>query len=208
MGEIANIPDTSAPVAPRRPARSAPAATPPAAPAPATHARDLLAGLPDLSTRTLADIHALLLLPFPRKVVELKPGAFPRDDKTRALALAYVDARVYQARLDLLAGAQGWSVEYRQLSERALLCRLTILGVYREDVGESDTREANATTSAAMQAFKRACAAFGLGRYLYALPQLWADYDDAKKTFVKPEQVVREIYARAELLEQAREATL
>jgi hypothetical protein len=48
--------------------------------------------------------------------------------------------------------------------------------VTREDVGEAEKGDPNQATSAAMQAFKRACAAFGLGRYLYTdLPQLWVE---------------------------------
>jgi hypothetical protein len=56
-------------------------------------------------------------------------------------------------------------------------CRLTIAGVTRSDVGECDLSDENAFTSAKAQAFKRACAAFGLGRYLYDLPKQWVEYD-------------------------------
>jgi hypothetical protein len=76
------------------------------------------------------------------------------------MALAYADTRVYQTRLDRLAGPEGWSVEYQPIGERAVLCRLTILGVVREDVGEyASAGDENAWTSATMQAFKRAWAA-------------------------------------------------
>src|SRR5690242_5855843 len=107
------------------------------------------------------DPWTLLAAPFPRDVVEIKPGAVA-EEKKRALALAYVDARHYQARLDSVVGPAGWNVEYRPLSDRAVLCRLTVLGIVREDVGEEATNDPNQATSAAMQAFKRACAAFGL----------------------------------------------
>jgi hypothetical protein len=49
-------------------------------------------------------------------------------------------------------------------------------------------------TSAASQAFKRACAAFGLGRYLYSLPQVWADYDQKSKQIVDAAGVVAQMY--------------
>src|SRR5207253_2428931 len=45
------------------------------------------------------DPWAALAAPFAPAIVELKPGAIA-EEKKRALALAYVDARHYQARLD------------------------------------------------------------------------------------------------------------
>jgi hypothetical protein len=156
--------------------------------------------LPPLGSRTLTQIHAKLCKPFPLWAVDVKPGATNKE-KTRALALAYVDARQYQTRLDRLAGPEGWAVEYRSVGERAILCRLTILGITREDVGECAAADENAWTSATMQAFKRACAAFGMGRYLYSLPQPWCDYDSARKRFADPQGTAREIYRLGGLLE-------
>jgi hypothetical protein len=126
---------------------------------------------------------AQLAIPFPPEVVELKPGAMA-EEKKRVLALAYVDARHYQARLDAVVGVGGWSVTYRPWGERAVICTLTIQGVTREDVGEAEKGDPDHATSAAMQAFKRACAAFGLGRYLYTeLPQIWADAEPRGRTW-------------------------
>ena len=69
-----------------------------------------------------------LCAPFPPEVVELKPGAVS-EEKKRALALAYVDARHYQTRLDAVVGPDGWQVAYRPWGERAVICALTIRGV-------------------------------------------------------------------------------
>lgn len=155
--------------------------------------------LPPLGSRTLTQIHEKLCKPFPLWAVDVKPGALTQD-KSRALALAFVDARQYQTRLDRLAGPEGWAVEYRAVGERAILCRLTILGVTREDVGECAAADENAWTSATMQAFKRACAAFGMGRYLYSLPQPWCDYDRERKRFADAAAAARRIYEQAGLL--------
>ena len=65
----------------------------------------------------------------------------------------------------------------------------------REDVGECDARDENAATTAVAQAFKRACAAFGLGRYLYNLPQAWGAYDEQRKAFTDPAAIVAQMYA-------------
>lgn len=137
--------------------------------------------------------------PFPPALVEVKPGA-TSEANSRCLALPYVDARHYQGRLDAVAGVTGWNVAYRPWGERAVICALTVLGVTREDVGEAEAGDPNQATSAAMQAFKRACAAFGLGRYLYTqLPQLWADAEKRGKAWAikDPAAVVRAMYDNA-----------
>lgn len=93
-----------------------------------THGQDKEASRP----MTLTEAYPLLTRPFEIGQVEVKPGAV---NGTKALALAYVDMRAYQARLDEVAGPANWSVEYRTLGDRAVICKLTILGVTREDVG-------------------------------------------------------------------------
>ncbi len=157
--------------------------------------------LPLLGERKLADILDLLCRPFHLAHIELKPGA-TTGDKTRALALPYVDSRIYQKRLDYLAGVEGWSARFEPWGPTRLICRLTILGVMKEATGEGDANDPNCGTIAEAQAFKRACSAFGCGRYLYDLPQIWFDYDRDKKRFKDPAGVARQIYEQAGLLEK------
>ena len=133
-------------------------------------------------------ILAELAKPFDPAVVEFKPGAVAKSSN-RALALAYVDARAYETRLDEADPA--WSNAYlREYPEGRVVvtCTLTLGGVTRQAIGEclvatANGAEENAATSAEAQAFKRACAKFSLGRYLYSVPQVWADYDPAKRAF-------------------------
>jgi hypothetical protein len=58
-------------------------------------------------------------------------------------------------------------------------CELAIfgLGSHCEEWTDND----NAGTGAEAQAFKRACACFGLGRYLYYFDVLWVDLDERKR---------------------------
>ena len=148
---------------------------------------------------TLTDIAAQLVAPFAPDQVEIKPGATTKD-KSRALALAYADMRVYFERLDQVAGVEGWQSDY-EMTARGVVCRLTICGVAKSAIGDYpiDAGDENPATSAEAQAFKRACAAFGIGRYLYELPRLWTDYDADKKQIVDPAGVVRELYRRCGL---------
>jgi hypothetical protein len=145
------------------------------------------------STTTFDAVLAELAQPFDPEAVEFKAGAVTQD-KARALALAYVDSRVYQGRLD--AVAPDWRNEYTReyAGDRVIVtCALTVAGVTRQAIGESlqasarsdgsTVIEENAATSAEAQAFKRACSAFGLGRYLYSVPQVWAEYEAQRRQF-------------------------
>ena len=120
--------------------------------------------------------------PFHPSHVTWKPGAVKGE---RALALAYADLRAYMNRLDEVCGSD-WSVAYEPWGEDRIICRLTIAGVTRSSTGET-TNEAEkgeiGGTVAEAQAFKRAAAMFGLGRYLYTLPTGWADYDKTTRRF-------------------------
>jgi len=122
--------------------------------------------------------------PFHPSQITWRPGAIKGD---RALALAYADLRAYMNRLDEVCGTD-WSVAYEPWGEDRIICRLTILGVTRSSTGEttneSERSEIGGTVAEA-QAFKRASAMFGLGRYLYNLPTGWADYDPATKRFTE-----------------------
>lgn len=131
---------------------------------------------------TFAEILKELSKPFSTKAVQWRPGATNKD-KTRAQALAYVDVRHYMDRLD--AVAPDWRSEVQPLGNGQVLVRLTVGGVTRTDVGEADPQDANTLTSAFAQAFKRACAQFGLGRYLYHIPKMWCDYDSARKVLLE-----------------------
>ena len=67
--------------------------------------------------------------------------------------------------------------------------------------GEADPKDKNAGTVAEAQAFKRACVAFGLGRYLYDLAQVWARGSGDSKSFKfeNPARIVDEMRRKYEL---------
>lgn len=128
----------------------------------------------------MSDILLQLKRPFHPSMISWKPGAMTKD-KTKCLAMAYADLRAYQNRLDEICGLN-WSVSYTPWADR-VICHITINGITRSSTGESDAdseRSEIAGTSAEAQAFKRACAMFGLGRYLYELPALWVAFDATK----------------------------
>jgi hypothetical protein len=125
--------------------------------------------------------------PFHPSRLSFKPGTV-NSQGNRALALAYADLRAYQERLDEVCGPN-WAVTYSPWGDKRLICHLTVAGVTRSSTGEMDAqsdRNEIGGTSAEAQAFKRACAMFGLGRYLYALPSLWVEYDPQRRKFTGP----------------------
>lgn len=118
--------------------------------------------------------------PFNPSEVSLKVQATNRD-KSKGMVVAYVDARTVLDRLDEVVGPEGWHDTYEVLADRnteggrlvEVKCRLTVMGITKEDVGEGDSLKA-----AFSDALKRAAVKFGVGRYLYSLPKVWADLDE------------------------------
>ncbi len=120
--------------------------------------------------------------PFPASKISFKVQTKP-SEKGNALVVAYLDARDVMERLDEVAGPD-WSDRYERIEGgQGLMCYLTIGGVTRADVGD-DTNENEPAKSAVSDAFKRAAVKFGVGRFLYDLPRMWAQVKPAGKTFV------------------------
>ncbi|MBA4187555.1 MAG: single-stranded DNA-binding protein [Planctomycetaceae bacterium] len=110
-----------------------------------------------------------------------------RGDK--ALAIAYVDARVIQDRLDDAVGIGGWKTDYLHVANGSVECRLSLWingqWVTKADVGSTSEQpdEGDRVKAAYSDALKRAAVAFGAGRYLYRLPQQWCPYDAKARKF-------------------------
>jgi hypothetical protein len=140
---------------------------------------------------TPVDVAALtraLAAPFAPTEVRFKPAVV---NGNRALALAYVDARVIQDRLDDVLGVEGWQDDYECLPDGSVVCRLRLrLGdewVTKVDVGgPSEQPDGGDRLKAAFSdALKRAAVKFGIGRYLYRVPSQWVDYDPKRRQFAK-----------------------
>lgn len=126
------------------------------------------------------EIVAALRAPFAAAAVKWKIEANPKEGKTLALVVAYLDARDVAERLDDAAGGDWWD-DYtipQRGDHKNLECRLTVCGVTRVDVGESDS-----TKDLYSDAFKRAAVKFGIGRFLYRLPIIYAQAEQFGKTW-------------------------
>jgi hypothetical protein len=129
-----------------------------------------------------------LSAPFDPREVKFKPAVVSGN---RAMALAYIDARVIQDRLDEVVGVLGWQDEYECLPDGSVVCKLRLrLGdewITKMDVGGPSEQpdEGDRRKAAFSDALKRAAVKFGIGRYLYRLPNQWVDYDPHKRQFVR-----------------------
>jgi hypothetical protein len=130
-----------------------------------------------------------LSAPFDVSEVKFKPQAIKGN---RALALAYVDVRAIMDRLDHVLGVENWQDRYQLLPDSSVMCQLRLkIGdrwITKADVGgPSEQPDGGDRLKAAFSdALKRAAVKFGIGRYLYRLPQQWADYDPQKRQFSSP----------------------
>ncbi|MBI1914541.1 MAG: hypothetical protein HYS12_07360 [Planctomycetes bacterium] len=135
------------------------------------------------------DLMQQLQAPFAPGAIKFKPGVITGN---RALALPFVDSRAVQDRLDEVLGVAGWQDSYQPLPDGSVVCTLRVrIGgewIAKVDVGSpAEQPDAGDRCKAAFSdALKRAAVKYGVGRYLYRLPPLWADYDPAKKRFVQP----------------------
>lgn len=161
-----------------------------------------------------------LIEPFNPYNVEFRAGAVSYDKKS-AMALAFVDPREYQFRLDEVVGPGHWSVNYTQIGDAGIICRLQITGTdkngnqltaVREEVGEFETNDRSRWPNASSQAFKRACASFGLGRYLYSLKQRYFPIKEMGENTYNPrfadvESIRHELLGSASISPETRRRT-
>lgn len=143
----------------------------------------------DNLSNSLPQLMEKLTAPFSTDAVKFKPAVVSGN---RAMAIAYVDARVIQDRLDEVLGVLNWQDEYEFLSDGSVVCRLRLrIGeewITKMDVGGQSGQpdEGDRRKAAVSDALKRAAVKFGVGRYLYRLPTMWVEYDPKKKRIVKP----------------------
>jgi hypothetical protein len=136
-----------------------------------------------------------LEVPFGPSVIEWRVTNTAKD-KRRGQVVPYADQRAYTDRLNALVTPAGWTRKYmvhtsanfqrgkdqKTVAKILVTCELTIFGLGSHSAtGEEWADDDNALTAAEAQAFKRACACLGLGRYLYYFTGVWVDLDERKR---------------------------
>ena len=144
------------------------------------------------------EIRQALAAPFAEGVVRFKAQTVAG---TRALAVAFIDARAVMDRLDEVLGISGWQDDYTVLPSGAVICRLMLrIGnewITKSDAGgESDQKDAgDRVKSAFSEALKRAAVKFGIGRFIYRIRPQWVAYDPQKKTLAEQPRLPAEFTA-------------
>lgn len=131
---------------------------------------------------TTTELFANLDRPFSDQDVKWRVGRSSKDGKKAAL-LAYVDARAVQARLDGVMGKENWSVTYVPFGDTGAVMATVSLRINGEWVSKSDIgspSNVEREKGAVSDAFKRASVAWGIGRHLYDLPEVWRPIIAAK----------------------------
>jgi hypothetical protein len=161
-----------------------------------------------MSPEQLQKIRDLLNEPFDPGEIKWRVNATStRQTQKRGQVVAYADQRAYTDRLNDVFGEWGWTRSYevqvaQNFERRApgdqkrtavaakvvVVSKVTIHGLgSHTGVGEEWADDQNAATRAEAQAFKRACACFGLGRYLYDLDTVWVDLDQYNRPVRTPD---------------------
>jgi len=122
--------------------------------------------------------------PFPPHLVKWRVGS-TNSDKTSGLALAYIDAREVMRRLDQTVGCENWQNRIIPTPGGAI-CELGIKvdGEWVWKANTADDTQVEAIKGASSDAFKRAAVLWGIGRYLYYLPNIWFPLKQRGKSYV------------------------
>lgn len=121
--------------------------------------------------------------PFARELISWRVGAVNKE-KTKAIALAYIDARDVMQRLDDVCGVNGWQCLHPH-AEGKTSCKIGIFCPPKKELGGSwewiwkengcGDSQVEAEKGAFSDALKRAAVLWGIGRYLYDVPNIWVD---------------------------------
>jgi len=118
--------------------------------------------------------------PFEQKDVEFRVAKVSKRTK-QVLVLAYITSRAVMDRLDETVGTDGWKDEY-DLLKGGVTCKLSMKlngdFICKQDAAAFTNIEA--LKGAFSAALKRAAVKFGVGRYLYQLPEYWVDLVERK----------------------------
>lgn len=132
-----------------------------------------------------ADIFAALAAPFPEKDLDWRviQGGVKGNGEPWAIVAAYVDARAVMDRLDLVVRPENWQDDYLHIGTKGVLAKLGIrIGddwIWKQDGAEETDIEA--FKGGLSKALVRAAVKWQIGRYLYNLPTMYADFIKVEK---------------------------
>jgi len=107
------------------------------------------------------------------------------QDKARGMAVAYINSRAIQSRLDEVIGAANWKNAYLPWQNNAQICGISIFDSERNDwvtkYDGAENTDIEPVKGGLSDSFKRAACVWGIGRYLYQIEGIWVDIEPRGK---------------------------
>lgn len=133
--------------------------------------------------------------PFAFKDVEWKIQVTTQD-KIRGMAVAYIDSRAIQNRLDEVVGAFNWKNTFAPWQNNAQICGLSIYDSERGDwvtkYDGAENTDIEPIKGGLSDSFKRAACVWAIGRYLYELGGIWVEIEQrGKSSIIKENQYAK-----------------
>lgn len=125
--------------------------------------------------------------PVDPRLLKWRVGA-TNQDKTKGIALPYLDAREVMRRLDDVCGVGGWQSTHEKV-DGGFICTISI------KIGDQWISKSNAGADShidpvkggASDALKRTASVWGIGRYLYYLKNTWVGIKQQGRSYVLAE---------------------
>ena len=120
--------------------------------------------------------------PFPTEDLEWrvqKSGIGNNSKKPYALVVCYITSRAVQDRLDEVCTPENWKNQFAPAPNGGVICGISIR-IKDEWITKwdgADNTHIEATKGGLSDAMKRAAVHWGIGRYLYKLDKMWAQFD-------------------------------
>ncbi len=123
--------------------------------------------------------------PFSDEQISWRVGSTTRD-KSKGMALAYIDARDVMDRFDEVCGPEGWQCRYVDAGTATTCCEIGVLidgnWIWKSNgAGKTDVEGEKGAYS---DALKRAAVCWGVGRYLYGLGAPWVPLKPQGKSYI------------------------
>lgn len=122
--------------------------------------------------------HLELTRPFKVNLVKWRVGNRTKDKK-KGNMLAYIDARDVMQRLDQVVGPAGWQSTITSTTTGTNVCELSLFidGQWIKKSDGAGMTQVEGEKGGISDALKRAAVNWGIGRYLYYLPNTWIELD-------------------------------
>ncbi len=133
----------------------------------------------------MKEILKKLKSPFPYEDIDWKVQVTNKD-KTRGMAVPYLDSRAIQKRLDDAVGAMNWTNEFMLWQDKSQICGI---GLYDAERGAwvmkydgAENTDIEPVKGGLSDSFKRAAVLWGIGRYLYDMESIWVEIEPSGKS--------------------------